>query len=443
VSAVAEQTEAYRADFERLRPARAGEPGWLSERREEALARFLELGFPGPKEESWRFTPVAPIARRTFATPDGAARVGTADVLAATFGAELDAARWVFVDGRLSPELSDRGAAEVEVLPFAEAEGRRGELLEEHLGRVVGADGNTFAALNGALFSEGVLVHIPAGTVAHRPVQLVFLSSGGSGRMATVSHPRTLIVCGRGSQARIIQAYAGGEDAVYFTNAVTEVVLGDGAVLDLQRLQRESLEAFHISTTAVRQGRDSRYSEHAVSTGAALARSDVDQRFDGPGGECVMNGLFVASDSQHTDTHTRIEHAAPHCGSRELYKGVVDGRARGVFHGTIVVKAGAVKTDALQVNKNLLLSREALVNSTPALEIFTDDVKCKHGSTTGQLDEAALFYLRSRGIDAEAARGLLVYAFAAEVLSKVEPEPLRRALVAQLAQRLPVAAEVA
>jgi Fe-S cluster assembly protein SufD len=443
VSAVAEQTEAYRADFERLGPSRASEPGWLGERREAALARFLELGFPGPKEERWRFTSVAPIARRTFTLADGAAAVEAAELPAATFGAELDASRWVFVDGRLRPEFSDRGAGELEVMTFAAALDRRGDLLQEHLGRVVGDEGNTFSALNGALFSEGVLVHVPAGTVVHRPVQLVFFSTGGAARDASVSYPRTLIVCGRGSQARIIQAYAGREGAVYFTDAVTEVALGEGAVLDLQRLQRESLEAFHVSTTAVRQGRDSRFSEQAISAGAALARADVNQRFEGPGGECALNGLFVASDNQHTDTHTRIDHAAPHCASRELYKGIVDGRARGVFHGTIVVEPGAVKTDALQVNKNLLLSREALVNSTPALEIFTDDVKCKHGSTTGQLDEAALFYLRSRGIDAESARGLLVYAFAAEVLSKFEPEPLRRALVAQLARRLPVAAEVA
>jgi len=443
VSAVAEQVESYRADFERLRPARAGEPEWLAELREASLARFLELGFPDPKEERWRFTSVAPIARRTFTIADGSARVEPAELSAATFGAELDASRWVFVDGRLAPALSDGGAAEVEVMTFAEALDRRGDLVREHLGRAVGADRNTFAALNGALFSEGVLVHVPAGTVVHRPVQLVFFSTGGSARAATASYPRTLIVGGRDSQATVIQAYAGREGAVYFTDAVTEVVLADGARLDLQRLQRESMAAFHISTTSVRQGRDSHFSEHAISAGAALARADVNQTFTGPGGECALNGLFVAEGSQHTDTHTTIEHAAPHCSSRELYKGVLDGRARGVFHGTIAVRPGAVKTDALQVNKNLLLSREALVNSTPALEIFTDDVKCKHGSTTGQLDETALFYLRSRGIDAEAARGLLVYAFAAEVLAKFNPEPLRRALVSQLARRLPLALEVA
>jgi Fe-S cluster assembly protein SufD len=238
----------------------------------------------------------------------------------------------------------------------------------------------------------------------------------------------------------VVESYLGAAGEAYLTNALTDVVLDEGALLDHYKVQQESLDAFHVHELRVRQGRGSSFSSLALSLGAALARSDVDQEFTGEGAECALLGLFLASGRQHTDSHTRIDHAVPRCASRELYKGVVDGRGRGVFVGRILVRQGAQKTDAQQTNKNLLLSREALVNSVPQLEILADDVKCKHGSTTGQLDPSALFYLRSRGIDEPAARSLLTYAFASDVVGRIRPEPLRAGLAGWLRERLPGAA---
>jgi Fe-S cluster assembly protein SufD len=246
-----------------------------------------------------------------------------------------------------------------------------------------------------------------------------------------------LLVAGQNSQATIVESYGGPAGATYFTNAVTEILLEEGAGLEHYRLQRESTNAYHVGTLAVRQGRATRFASHALSLGAALGRLDIRQAFAGEGGECALNGLFLGSDTQHTDTHTWIDHAAPHCTTRELYKGIVDDRARGVFVGRILVRPGAQKTDAVQTNKNLILSRDALVDSLPQLEILADDVKCKHGSTTGQLDPLALFYLQSRGIGEKAARALLTYAFASDVVQRVRVEAIRTRLTEILQRRLP------
>ncbi|MCI0570163.1 MAG: Fe-S cluster assembly protein SufD, partial [Myxococcaceae bacterium] len=305
-------------------------------------------------------------------------------------------------------------------------------LVEQHLATF--AEG-PFVDLNTALFEDGVVVLVPPGTVVSEPIHVVFFSRGGPAPRA--SHPRALIVLGRGSQATVVESYGGADDALYWTNAVTEAALEDGAILDHYKVQREATTGDHTATMAVVQGRDSRFRSFHASLGGALARTDIRQRFGGQGGECVLDGLFMARGRQHTDTHTLIDHAVPHCASRELYKGVLDGQARGVFHGTILVRPDAQKTDAHQVNKNLLLSREALVNSTPALEIHADDVKCKHGSTTGQLDALALFYLRARGLAEAEARSLLVRGFASDLVARVGVSALRSGLEEFLQAWLP------
>jgi Fe-S cluster assembly protein SufD len=253
----------------------------------------------------------------------------------------------------------------------------------------------------------------------------------------TLSHPRNLIVAERGSQAAVVETYVGTTGELYFTNAVTEVVLDDAANLDLYKLERESTNAYHVTTTEVRQGRDSRFASHSMTFGGALVRNDLNVRLEAEGAECTLNGLFIGSGTQHLDNHTLIDHAKPHGTSRELYKGIMGGRSRGIFHGKIIVRPDAQKTDAIQTNKNLLLSKEALVNSTPALEIFADDVKCRHGSTIGQLDAGAMFYLRSRGIGEEEARELLVFAFASDVASRIRIAPLRALVEQHLGLRLP------
>ncbi len=263
----------------------------------------------------------------------------------------------------------------------------------------------------------------------------MFLSEPAFG--PTVSHPRNLIVAEAGSQAAVVETYLGTAGEAYFTNSVTEIVLGDGAVLDFSRLEREGDAAFHVGTTAVSLGRNSNFTSHSIQLGGALARHDLNVRLDAEGADCTLNGLFLGNGTQLLDNHTLIDHAKPHGTSRELYKGILDGKSRGIFHGTIIVRPDAQKTDAMQTNRNLLLSKESLVNSEPALEIFADDVKCRHGSTIGQLDAAAMFYLRSRGIGEDEARNLLVYAFASDVASRIRVAPLR-ALV-EAAPRSPAA----
>lgn len=442
---VAEDAGVYRTSFERFERDHAG-AAWLRPVRRAAIARFEERGFPTTRDEEWRYTNVAPIARTPFRPAgDGAASSVTAESLApVSFGA--DGARAVFVNGRHARQLSSAGAGQwlpggVEILSLRDVLEREPERLESHLTRLTGAAASTFAWLNTAFLEDGAFVGLSPGTVVAEPIHIVFFSTGGAAGERTVSHPRTLIVAGLGSQATIVESYLGAEGQVYLTNAVTEIRVGDGAGIDHYKLQRESTAAFHVATLSVRQGRSSRFSDHSIALGGALVRNDIDALFAAEGSECVLNGLFVADGQQHTDTHTRIDHATPHCSSRELYKGIVDGRARGVFDGKIVVRAGAQKTDALQTNKNLLLSREALVHSKPAFEILADDVKCKHGSTTGQLDEGALFYLRSRGIGEEAARSLLTYAFASDVVGRIRVPALRAGLEAVLHDRLPNAPE--
>jgi Fe-S cluster assembly protein SufD len=429
---VADETDVYRADFEAfVRACEASdEPGWLTRRRREAIERFARLGFPTTRDEAWRFTSVARLARASFRRPveNDAAGVTSVDGLAA-FGHPTV----VFVNGRPSPELSSLDApVGVQVRSLRDALARDPARLEARLGRIAADEGQAFTSLNTAFAEDGALVEIAAGAVVAEPIHLVFLTAGAA---PIASHPRVLVVAGRRSQATLVETSAGRGE--YFANAVTEIVLDDGAVLDHYTVQREAASAFRVSTLAVEQGRDSRFSDLALGFGGELVRNDVYVRLAGEGAECALLGLLMAGGDQHLDTHTRIDHAAPSTGSREVYKGILDGRGRGVFHGTILVRRGAQKTDAYQVNKNLLLSREALVNSTPALEIFADDVKCKHGSTTGQLDANALFYLRSRGLTEDSARSLLVHAFAAEIVGRIRVPALRAAAEAELRRRLP------
>jgi Fe-S cluster assembly protein SufD len=342
------------------------------------------------------------------------------------------------VNGVFAPDLSSLDVDGVRLLSLREALLAEPAPLEPHLSRIARDAAHPFLALNEALFADGALVLVRPGARVREPIHLLFLStSGGSGRVA--SHPRALLLLGRDSQLTVVESYGGPNHETYLTNAVTEVRLEDGALLERFKLQRESRDAFHVASLHVEQGRDSRLLDHSVCAGAAIARNDIEVRLAGEGGDCELLGLFVSDEKQLHDTHSRIDHAAPRCSSRELYKGILGGRARGVFHGRVVVRPGAQKTDAHQVNRNLLLSPEALVNSTPQLEIFADDVKCKHGSTTGQLDALQLFYLQSRGLSSEAARSLLTYAFASDLTGRVAVPVARAALETYLQDRLPQA----
>ena len=406
--------------------------------RGEAMGRFEARGLPTSHDELWRHTNIRPIAEGTFRLPDDRAADGGQIAPLRLEGYEA-----VFVNGRYAPALSSlRGLpAGLSVVCLRDQLTAAPELLRTHLSQVAVLDGQPFTALNTAFMDDGALIHIAAGTVVDKPIHLVFFST--SSATPSMSSPRTLVIAERGSQARIIETYAGPADEVYFTNAVTEIVVSDGAVIEHYKRQQESDRALHIGRIEARQARSSQLNSYSLAFGGALSRTDIDVRFAGEGAECGLYGLFLGRQAQHVDHHTLIDHAAPHCSSRELYKGVMDDKSRGVFFGTIVVRPGAQKTDAHQTNKNLLLSRDALVNSTPRLQIEADDVKCKHGSTTGQLDAAALFYLRSRGIGEVEARSMMTYAFAADVVERIPVRSLRAAVTAHLDRLLPGAGQLA
>ncbi len=438
--------ERYVADFEAFAGnGAAGAPAWLKEIRRGAIARFAELGFPTMKQEEWRFTSVAPIAERPFTLPHAtAARVPSSvslDALALGAGPRV-----VLVDGHYAPELSTvmAGTAGVRAGSLAAAletdAGR--ELVEAHLARHARWQDSAFAALNTAFLADGAFVLVPAGVVLDQPLEVVFLSTGreaGRGERSAdpmVSHPRSLIVLEQRAQAAVVETYVGAPDEVYWTNAVTEIVVGVGARAELYRVQREGPQSFQVATTHSRQERDSFLGLHVVTLGAALARHDITAVLDGSGAELILNGLYLLGDAQHADHHTVIDHAQPHCASHEFFNGVLDDRAHGVFNGRIIVRPGAQRTDSKQTNNNLLLSTEARADSQPQLEIYADDVKCTHGSTVGPIDENQLYYLRSRGLSLETARSLLTYGFGAEILGRMGRAGVRARLERLVRERL-------
>jgi Fe-S cluster assembly protein SufD len=297
--------------------------------------------------------------------------------------------------------------------------------VREHLARHAAFADDGFIALNTAFLRDGAFVHVPDGVAAEDPLHLVFVSSGGA---AAVSHPRTLVVAGAGSKLSVIESYAGPSSGRYFTNAVTEIVLGERAEVDHYKLLLEGEDAFHVAAGRVHQAADSSFSSTFCARGTAIARNDVTALLDAPGASCTLNGLYLTGGSQHIDNYLNIDHARPHTTSRLLYRGILDGDSRAIFGGTVFVRPGADKTDAHQEDKNLLLSERAEVVSKPSLEIYADDVVCGHGATAGLFAEDAIFYMRSRGLDLETASAFLIRGFAGGVLDRVKVDPLRHYL---------------
>lgn len=384
------------------------------------------------KNEDWHFTNVAPIAERKF----GSAKTGmvvSADALS-RIGYGQDWYTLVFVNGRLmSQPAAETLAAGLSITTLASEIESDSEVIRRHFAKLATPESGSFTALNTAHAADGAVVRLAADSVPDKPIHLVFVSDTGAEGAAMYTH--NLFFAERHSQATIIESYVALGADVYLTNAVTEVFVADGARLSHYKLQRESQNAFHVGTLQVHQARDSRYESFSFATGAALSRTNVYTTLAGDAAEAVMNGLYMVDGKQHVDHQTRIEHVAPNCPSHELYKGILDGRSHGVFNGKVYVHPEAQKTDGKQSNNNLLLSAEARIDTKPQLEIYADDVKCTHGATVGRLDETALFYMRSRGISMSQARRLLTYAFAADVLEKIELEPLKEALEAQVLER--------
>jgi Fe-S cluster assembly protein SufD len=423
--------EVYREDFARQSQG----PDWLNALRDHGMARFDALGFPTMKNEDWHFTSVAPIAELAFRNAtmleDGISSerhtriVGRSDLAAFGFG-DAEWHTFVFVNGEFSEDLSSYAGLGkgVRASSLADAIRTGTGRPERHIGRIATFDRHAFTALNTAFMGDGAFIEIQANSVVTHPIHLVFVSDGDE----RVSHPRNLIVAAANSHASIVESFVCLRDGRYFTNAVTEISLGEGAHLDHYKIQRESEKSFHVGTVQARQARDSRLHSFSFAVGGSLARTNVYTSLDGDGASCTLNGLYLTDGSQHIDNQTSIEHIAPNCPSHEIYKGVLDGRSHGVFNGKVYVHPEAQKTDGKQSNNNLLLSPHARVDTKPQLEIFADDVKCTHGATVGRLDDVAMFYLNSRGIGPETARMLLTYAFAADVLETIELEPLKKAL---------------
>lgn len=422
--------EAYRHDFNAAFGAESREPSWLREVRRVAMNRFVAEGFPSTKNEDWHFTSVAPIGERVF-SPAVAGAVFTPDVLA-KFSHGQDWHTFVFVNGRLASGSGDVPSG-VTVGGLAASIEKNDGVLQRHFGRLAGAETGAFTALNTAFAQDGAVVRISADTVIAKPIHLLFISDANA--EGTAIHTRNLIFAERHSESTVIESYVSLGGDVYFTNAVTEAFVADGARLGHYKLQTESRNAFHVGTAQAHQARDSRYESFSFATGARLSRTNVYTTLAGEAAEAVLNGLYMVDGVQHVDHQTRIEHVAPNCPSHELYKGILDGRSHGVFNGKVYVHPEAQKTDGKQSNNNLLLSDQARIDTKPQLEIFADDVKCTHGATVGRLDETALFYMRSRGIGMSQARRLLTYAFAADVIEKLELESLRESLEAQVLER--------
>jgi Fe-S cluster assembly protein SufD len=431
-----EAPDLYVSRFDQNSARRTAEPAWLAKSREAAMARFRVERFPTTRDEEFRFTNVAPIADRGFETglPGGPA---IESLLRAAGIPGLDAHRLVFVNGRVSPALSSAGVKHdgVRLMSLSEAVRTEGDLVEGSLGRAIKFETLGFTALNTALWDDGALVLVAPGAVVDRPIHLVHLTDASAPLM---SHPRTLVVVGRHGQAHVIESYAGAAGQSYFTNALTEIVGGEASSIEYCRVQREGLEAFHVSSTHVHLSRAAVFASENIVLGGALVRNDVNAVLDAEGINCTLNGLYLVDGSRLVDNHTAIDHAKPHCESHELYKGILDDRGRGVFNGKIYVRQDAQKTDAKQTNQVLLLSDEATINTKPQLEIFADDVKCTHGATVGQLSAEQLFYLRARGIGEAQARAILLHAFASDIVERIQVEPLRNHLEQILLERLPI-----
>ncbi len=405
-------------------------PAWLPQLRRAAFERFTALGFPTTRDENWHYTSVTPIAERTFkpAKP-GTLAISPNDVGQIVIG-DPSWHRLVFVNGRFERSLSSfvELPADVQVLTLHEAIKEIPEFVVERLGALANYADASFTALNTAFLGEGVVIHVPRGVIVESPIHIVHITDTQAAGGAV--HPRLLVYAEPLAQLAIVESYAAVGNASYFTNAVAEIEVANGARVDHYKIQRESSESFHISTVQVKQGRDSVYHSFSYAAGAQLSRTNVYSRLLGEAAEVKLNGLYMVDGTQHADHQTYVEHIAPNCASRELYKGILDGSSHGVFNGKVYVDSEAQKTDGKQTNHALLLSDHAKVDTKPQLEIFADDVKCTHGATVGRLDEVSLFYMKSRGMGADNARALLTYAFAAEVLETIELDALREGLEA-------------
>lgn len=427
--------EHYLTEQARLAPESG--PSWLRQQRQAAAETFSRLGFPTLRNEDWKYTDVRPITKRSFRVTQDPAPEPDSGRLDALRFPELDCHELIFINGRHAARSSRLDGLEddITIQSLGNMLQQQPDRLETYLNRYNNTDKNGFVALNTAFMHDGAVILIPDNVQMAKPLHLIFLSDHQE--EPHVSLPRNLIVLGNNSRATVIESYFGVDDAEYFTNTNTEVILNNGAALEHYKIQREGLKGYHVGTLQVRQQRDSRMESHSISLGGRLARNDIDVGLADTGAEVFLNGLYMADKRQHVDNHTRIDHLSPHTTSVENYRGILNGHGRGVFNGKVMVHKDAQKISADQSNANLLLSNDAEVDTKPELEIYADDVQCSHGATTGQLDENMLFYLRSRAISEEVARNLLTFAFADDVITRLRLKPVRDQLEYLVVGQLP------
>jgi Fe-S cluster assembly protein SufD len=443
-SELVKETNPYAKAFRQATETRSSdEPVWLQTLRETSFDQFEQAGFPDIKQEEWKYTNVTSIAKADFVpvlVSNGTALTKDGG-LAPFVYEEARQSRLVFVNGMFRKDLSSWEALSDSVVAMDLRDALRTSehepTVREYLEHPALANG--FAALNTALFTSGLFLKIPRGLEIKAPIHLLFIGEGTVEGRPPAAFPRVMIVAEENSSATIIESYASPQDeGVYLTNAIIDLSLADSARLQHYKIQRESVGAFHIATTRAELGPKSSYNTTTINFGAALSRHDIRVQMDHEGAECSVDGLYMVDGSQHTDTHSVIDHRQPHCTSHQLYKGILDGKSRAVFNGKVFVRHDAQQTDARQTNKNLLLSTDARVDTKPQLEIYADDVKCTHGAAVGQIDEEEKFYLESRGINPALARNMLTYGFAEEVIEKIEIESIRRELDEAVLNRLQI-----
>jgi Fe-S cluster assembly protein SufD len=403
-------------------------PDWTNSLRLEGMNRFVEKGLPTTRDEEWRFTNIAPLLRHAFHLPTHDSAIDSVVgplIKQATLTEDFN--RLVFINGRYSERWSRHSLVDPEVAGSLAESIRDGEAsVRQRLIAGASSHPSAFTSLNSAFIEDGALIDVPADVQLSQPIHLIFATAGGGQLIAC--HPRNLISLGRNSQATIIESYVGVGDTGYFSNSFTEINLAESAELHHHKLQQEQIDAVHVATTRVHLQSRSGYHSHYFAFGSALARNEVDCFLDGEGINCTLNGLYMPVGDQLMDCRTRIDHAKPNCRSKELYKGILDDKAKGVFNGKICVHPHAQKTNAMQSNQSILLSDDAVIDTKPQLQIYADDVRCTHGATVGELDAQALNYLRSRGIPKELARAMLIFAFANEIVQGVHVPEFRKYL---------------
>lgn len=415
------------------------QPAWLTQLREQAWARFDQLGLPVVRRgnEKWKYTDVRPVANVAFEHSLGLEPHADPGQLQKAAPWDESWINLVFVDGHYSPNISSPPSGDIYVGSLAEAAQSHQELVQNHLAQQASFEDDGFVALNTAFLQDGAFVHVPEGAVLSAPVHLIFVTTGKE--QPRVTYPRTLLVAGSNSQVTLIESYVSLADARFLTDAVTEIMLEDGAKVSHYRLLLESTEAYHVGVSRVYQSQDSSFTSVSFAKGAAIGRNDFQVLLDAQGASCTLNGLYLTTGTQHMDNYINIDHAKPNGTSRLLYKGILDGKSRAVFGGNVMVRQEAQKTDAQQTDKNLLLSLDAEVDSKPSLLIYADDVKCGHGATAGHIDDDTLFYMQSRGLDVDTASQILIHAFASEIIDTVELTPLREYLDRLFMEAIPIA----